>query len=120
MLSVMSKRGGAVTRWREIVRKQWASGLSVAAFCRRSRIAPASFYLWRRKLRDAASFAEVRVRWDPSRMNDGLGRQSALELVLPGGQRIVVRPGFDRATLLALVEALERGAADGSIRESGP
>jgi len=132
MLTVMSKRRDAAGRWREVVRKQRASGLSVAAFCRRSRISQASFYYWRRKLRDvgarsdtersdtersAATFAEVRVTSKPRReggvfesrwpQDDG-----ALELVLPSGRRIVVRPGFDRTTLLSLVHALERGVAE--------
>jgi hypothetical protein len=86
--------------------------LSAAAFCRRSRIPQASFYVWRRKLRDAVAFAEVRVSPDPVRAT------GALELILPDGRSILVRPGFDRATLLALVEALERRADDGG-RESG-
>jgi hypothetical protein len=114
MLSVMSKRSGAVGRWREILRRQAGSGLSVAAFCRRSHIAQASFYAWRRKLRDAATFTEVRIVPDATRAT------GALELILPGGRSIVVRPGFDRSTLLALVDALERGPADGAGEESGP
>jgi flagellin len=61
----MKKRTDAPGRWREIFRKQRASGLSVAAFCRRSRIPQASFYAWRRKLRDAATFTEVRVTSEP-------------------------------------------------------
>jgi hypothetical protein len=86
--------------------------LSVAAFCRRSHIAQASFYAWRRKLRDAATFSEVRI------LPEAVPAAGALELVLPGGRRVVVRPGFDRATLLALVDALERGTKDGAGGES--
>jgi hypothetical protein len=112
MLVVMSKRRDAVARWREILRRQARSGLSVAAFCRRSRIPQASFYAWRRKLRGGAAFTEVRVAPESALVT------RALELVLPGGWSIVVRPGFDRATLLALVEALARGTADGS--DEGP
>ena len=127
MLTVMSKRRDAAGRWREVVRKQRASGLSVAAFCRRSRISQASFYYWRRKLRDVgarsdtersvATFAEVRVTSKPRR-EEGVFESrwpqddGALELVLPSGRRIVVRPGFDRTTLLSLVHALERGVAE--------
>jgi hypothetical protein len=108
----MSKSDDAAGRWREIVRRQAGSGLSVVAFCRRSRIPQASFYAWRRKLRGAVAFTEVRVSPDPVRAT------GALELILPDGRSIVVRPGFDRATLLALVDALERGRADGGGRES--
>jgi len=113
MLSIMSDRSIAADRWRAIVRRQAGSGLSVAGFCRRSRLSQASFYAWRRKLRDAGIFAEVRLAPDAVLSAD------ALELVLAGGRRIVVRPGFDRTALLALVDALECGTADGAGEESG-
>ena len=61
MLGGMSNRDDSVTRWREIVRGQAESGLSVAAYCRRARVPQSSFFAWRRKLRDAATFAQVRV-----------------------------------------------------------
>lgn len=119
MLAIMGERMDAAGRWREIVRRQAGSGLSVAAFCRRAHISQASFYVWRRKLRDAGTFAEVRVACDHSLLKDGPSGQGTLELVLPGGRSIVVRPGFDRATLLALVDVLECGEADGVGEESG-
>jgi len=109
----MNKRNNATARWREILRKQRASGLTVAAFCRRSRIPQASFYAWRRKLRDAEAFTEVRLSPEP------VTAAGALELVLTGGRSIVVRPGFDRVTLVALVEALERGTTDDAGEEAG-
>jgi len=78
----MSKRSEAVGRWRGIVREQALSGLSAAAFCRQSQISQASFYAWRRRLRnaanntgqetskfaerDAANFAEVRIAAAPA------------------------------------------------------
>ncbi len=120
MLSTMSKRSDSALRWRAILRRQAGSGLSVAAFCRRSRIPQASFYVWRRKLRDATTFAEVRVGRTPE--PDGGAFESrlpcdagALELVLPHGRSIVVRPGFDRATLLALVDALAHGVSEDGV-----
>lgn len=50
-----------VDRWRAMVRRQQGSGLSVAAFCRQTGVPQASFYAWRRKVQEQASFAEVRV-----------------------------------------------------------
>jgi hypothetical protein len=113
MLLLMSKASDVAGRWREVLRRQARSGLSVAAFCRRFRISQASFYAWRRKLRDAGTFAEVRLA------PDAVLSAGAMELVLAGGRRIVVRPGFDRTTLLALVDALERGAPQGGIADEG-
>jgi hypothetical protein len=109
----MKQRTDTAGRWREILRNQRASGLSVAAFCRRSRISQASFYAWRRKLRDTATFTEVRI------VPEAAPPAGALELILPDGRRIMVRPGFDRATLVALVDVLEHGTADAAGEESG-
>ena len=104
MLGAMSKprESAAAVRWREIVRGQAQSGLSVAAYCRRARVPQSSFYAWRRKLRETAAFTEVRVV-APAAASEA----SALEVRLSGGRCIVVWPGFDRQTLLDLVAALE-------------
>ncbi len=123
MLGGMSKRmeSAAAARWGEIVRGHVASGLSVAAYCRRARVPQSSFYAWRRKLKAAATpaeggaqatFAEVRVV-APSGAPRSAGHMStsdgALEVRLPRGCGIVVRPGFDRQTLLDLMASLEAG-----------
>ena len=107
MLGDMSKRSesSAASRWREVVRGHAESGLSVAAYCGRARVPASSFYAWRRKLREAGTFAEVRVAPEPDSVND----HGALELHLPRGRRVIVRPGFDRQTLLDLVATLEAG-----------
>ena len=110
----MSKpaEANAAARWREIVWGHADSGLLVAAYCRRARVPQASFYAWRRRLRvadsprrDGTSFAEVRVT--PVAPPDA----GTLEVRLPGGRGIVVRPGFDRQTLRDLVATLEQGVA---------
>ena len=111
MLGGMSNRDDSVTRWREIVRGQAESGLSVAAYCRRARVPASSFYAWRRKLRDAGTFAEVRVTPEPDSADD----HGALELHLRRGRCVIVRRGFDRQTLLELVAALEH--VDGGVAD---
>jgi len=173
MLGDMSKprESAAAARWREIVRGQAASGLSVAAYCRRAGTPQSSFYAWRRKLkndptpserrdaatfaelrdagtfaeareaatfaevrdtgtfaeardaatfaevRDAGTFAEVRVV-GPAGARNSVGRVSAsdgaLEVRLPNGRGVLVRPGFDPQTLLDLVTTLEHGAEEAS------
>lgn len=51
--------------WREVIRDQTASGLSISAFCRDRNVSPASFFNWRRKLadrdQDGAAGADVRT-----------------------------------------------------------
>ena len=58
----MSKPSDSVARWREILRNQVRSGLSLAAHCRRVGVPLSSLCFWRRKLRHGAGgFAEVGV-----------------------------------------------------------
>jgi hypothetical protein len=44
------QRGERERVWREVIRDQAVSGLSISAFCRDRKVSPASFYNWRRKL----------------------------------------------------------------------
>lgn len=88
-------------RWRSLIQQQQSGDLSVAAFCRRAGVSQPSFYAWRRKLQAEVAFAEVKV--SPASMPE----KDGLELRLADGGCIVVRPGFDRRTLLELLDALE-------------
>jgi hypothetical protein len=103
MIAGMRKTRLSIEQWRGILQKHRASGLTVAAFCRQARVPQASFFAWRRKLRDAVSFAEVKI--SPERACEASG----IELRLPGQRCVVVRPGFDRQTLLDLLVTLEAG-----------
>ncbi len=111
----MSRRSDSTARWRAIVRDQVRSGLSVAAYCRRAGVPESSFYAWRRKLRAATTFAEVRVvpgaRAAPHAGDTVTVEVGVLEVRLPNGRVIVVRPGFDRQTLRDLVATLETAGA---------
>ena len=40
-------------QWRQRMKSQLASGLSIAAFCRREGVSQAVFHAWKRRLRDA-------------------------------------------------------------------
>lgn len=105
-----------VSRWRR-------SGLSVREFCRREALSEPSFYAWRRILtqRQASpvsggphSVAPRRPvstgeRFLPVQVACPIPTAStAIEILLPAGQRLRVRPGFDRQTLEAVLELLER------------
>ena len=103
MMPGMHRRTFSIDQWRKIVAEQAVSGLSIATFCRRAKVPPASFYTWRRKLRDTVRFAEVKIAPEPA------CESSAIELRLPGRRCIVMRPGFDRQTLLDVFATLEAG-----------
>ena len=92
-------------QWRRWIQQWQASGLAVRAFCARHALALPSFSAWRRQLqqRDAAStFIPVRVVSD-----DEPVPANRLEVVLAGGRRLRVAPGFDPATLRQLLAVLE-------------
>ena len=109
----MSNRRDSQDQWRRIIRDQQASGLSVAAFCRRAGVPQSSLYAWKRRLRHVTDFVEVQL--PASTALDS----SALELRLSGDRHVIVRPGFDRRTLLELVSTLEAGAASLDEEEAG-
>ena len=104
--------------WREKVRDQAGSGLSVSAFCRGEGISASSFYRWRRLLGegDGAVGATDRPPALP-RENvfvpvsvvgpaPALVSDTPIELILRSGVLLRVRPGFDAATLIRLVGLL--------------
>lgn len=94
----------------ELVLEAWAeSGLSVAAFARQHGIQAKRLGWWRKRLEEVAEPAPVfhRVQLIQDRERDESGGDGAVELVLRGGRRISVRPGFDTATLEQLVRVVE-------------
>jgi hypothetical protein len=109
----MSTRSEKRDRWRKIIQRQQASRLSALAFCRRTKIPQSSFFAWRRKLRDDVTFAEVKLPpLTPSKVGE-------IELRLQGSRCVVVRPGFDRQTLLELLHVLEENSSDLATRGAG-
>jgi hypothetical protein len=88
-------------KWREIVGRQQASGLSAVRFCRENQIVYSSFFAWKRRLASPAqAFVEARVV--ESRPPSG-----RIQIRLRNGRRLIVGPGFDRELLAEVVSALE-------------
>ncbi len=94
-------------RWARIIREQRESGQTVAAFCAQRGIGVSSFYPWKRRLAGVGHegagpegvFVEARRGADD--------RGGGVTVVLGGGRRIIVGPGFDRALLREVIDALE-------------
>ena len=110
----MAKRvrnGSKEQHWRQLLARWQSSGLSVRAYCELHRIPQPSFYWWRREIprRDSTrpQFLPVRVVSDAMASNDG--GDGAIEVVLANQRCLRVRPGFDRATLVRLLDVLEDG-----------
>ena len=107
----MSTRSEIRDRWLSILQRQRGSGLTITAFCQRARVAQSCFFKWRRKLGNQLTFAEVKLRPSP-----GAGE---LELRLPGRRSIVVPQGFDRPTLIELLDVLDARSVAMAAREAG-
>jgi transposase len=97
--------------WRRLLdRWQASQPNTVRAFCADQGISQPLFYWWRREIRrrdqDRPQFLPVRVvGGTPAPESEG----SAIEVVLGGGRCLRVRPGFDRATLVRLLDVLGEG-----------
>jgi transposase len=97
--------------WRRAVRQWRSSGLSIRDFCRQEGLAEGNFYAWRRTIaqRDAekVAFVPVQVIPGPTIPTGAEDAATALELILPGGRRLRVGPGFDAGTLERLLPLVE-------------
>jgi len=97
--------------WRRAVRQWRESGLSIRDFCRLEQLSEPNFYAWRSSLakRDAEkpAFVPVQVVREPASVPAAEDRPAPLELVLLGGRRLRVGPGFDAATLQRLLPLVE-------------
>jgi hypothetical protein len=114
------KRVEKALRWREILRRQAASGVSIRQFCTSEGLAEPSFYAWRKRLGQPTK--DVRPPPEASRLQDGdhgplfvpvklLDSAPALEIIHPLGYRIQVTGDVNPVALRHVIEALaERGA----------
>jgi hypothetical protein len=62
-------------QWRQRLKRQRESGLSIAAFCRRENLSPHGFHAWKRKLRKATAGEHASRRAtaaQPSRRRQGV------------------------------------------------
>jgi transposase-like protein len=105
-------------RWLQLIARWQGSQLTVFEFCQRHRISEASFYSWRRVLRERGLLDDSM----PSKMSAeaptfvelstvvARPTESAIEVVLNERRLLRVRPGFDAGVLLELVRLLEAPA----------
>lgn len=104
------RRGERERYWRQVLRDQAASGLSISAFCREHEVSPASFFSWRRKLaaHDGAG-EEIAAKFVPIELGATTSLaagQPGFEVTLPNGLRVQVPSPFDAAALRELLDVL--------------
>ena len=108
--------GGKQRRWLKLILRWQRSQLSVRVFCQRNHLSEASFFSWRRTLRQRGLLEDAAKTSNASSDSptfvkltavDAPQPTSAIELVLSRRRRLRVRPGFDADTLLELLRLLE-------------
>jgi hypothetical protein len=111
MSTTNQRRSSKERFWRRMVRQWRNRRLSVRDFCAEEQLSEPSFYAWRRTLgqRDtqASQFVPVKVVPDDKTGPGPDARAAGLELVLGGGRRLRIGPGFDASTLQRLLALLE-------------
>jgi hypothetical protein len=95
-----------------LIESQRASGLSIAEFCRRKDVSQASFFQWRKKLRESSpengTFASADspgrrpAAFVPLSVIDGNGVSGGVEVQLPCGA-VVRLPAGDKQSLRQVV-----------------
>jgi transposase len=107
--------------WRGVIKKQRASRLSVAEFCRRNDVADALFYRWRRRLAewDAQQDSGPKAVEQINDVDRGAGARfvpielppppvaAGFEIIRADGLRVLVPAEFEGEALRELLRALE-------------
>lgn len=96
----MSERGEF---WRELIERQARSGLSVAAFCEQWRVSTASFYAWRKRLREERQATPMFV---PVQVESGLLSNPVVEIARTDGTVVRVFAGAQRQIIEDVLAAL--------------
>jgi hypothetical protein len=107
----MSGSASASSRWRDIIDEFRHSGLTQAEFCQQRGLSLGTFrkYLYGSrpiaKTAPVVEFLPVTSQTPP--IEDPQPTTDLLVLILAGGQRVAVAPGFDSRTLKRIVETIE-------------
>jgi transposase-like protein len=88
--------------WRRLVAEQQQSGQSVRAICRQRGASEHSFYQWRKRLAAQLPMKFALVEAGPG----APCRAEPIEVVLATGDRLRIGPGFEAATLRAVLGVL--------------
>ena len=93
--------------WQERLKRFEASGLSIEAFCRQEAVGRSTFMDWLQTLkkeprRQAAMEGETRSAERPAFVPVTVNA-NMIEILLPGGGRVRMSAGIDRAVLLDII-----------------
>lgn len=88
-------RAGREEFWRDLIERQQQSGQSIREFCDDEKVSQPSFFSWRKRLR--SENARPKSRFLPVQIDlaDSVASPGRIEILLDGGKRVRVEPGFD-------------------------
>ena len=98
-------------RWRELLARQAASGLSVRAFCRQESIREPSFYFWRRSLRERDTKQPPAAAFVPAVVRELPVGEEAIVIKLGAGAVLHLPITISPTWVAQLVQALDGGSA---------
>lgn len=96
-------------RWREVIRRQAESGLTVRAFCRQERLTESAFFAWRRTIRqrDTEATPPPQPAFLPIVVDENSRREGAITIELAGGRVLRLPEATPTPRLVELLQALE-------------
>ena len=97
------------SRWREIVGRQVASGLSVRAFCSQEGIGTPSFYYWRRAIRTRDAGPTPAPVFVPAVVRGAETREAPIFLEWDVGPRLRLPATISAAWVAELLRAIAAG-----------
>jgi hypothetical protein len=110
----MAKSEDRKRYWREVIKRQGASGQSIVRFCAQEGLSLASFHAWKRRLRqlhgETGRKTIDRTLVPVQIVGDSQAGTGTLEVQWPGGVVLRVQ-GFDVPTIGAVVAALSAPTA---------
>lgn len=103
----MARERASRERMQTTVKRWQVSGLSAAGFCRREGIRAQRLSYWKRVLGVKTGPRARRTRLAPMQVVDlGLAAAASIEVMLGGGERVVVRDGVSPELLREVLTAL--------------
>ena len=98
------------SRWREIIQRQAASGLSIRRFCQQEQLREPAFYAWRRTIRNrerAGQLTASEPDFVPATVTSQPPNGASMVLELAGGLVLRLPESITADRLAELVHALQ-------------
>ena len=97
---------GVALAWERLIEKQRRSRLSIAEFCSQEGVSSASFYAWRRRLREADSARPQSALFVPVELPTSVIAAGGVRMELPGGAILSLPADAPLELVMAVIRAV--------------